>query len=188
MLVYFEKYRLIFDIIFLLLFAIGFYMRLNQIAYSTVVVVFSLSFLGLSYFFHARHCKQKEDLHQREIFFRIFLLYGIAMSIFGWIFKLQLWQYSKVLLLTGMAGIAIGLMYHFRSFIRAAKEILPLFVRGALVLSITAWFYFLSETQMVSFIYQNDPEFVRLYNQLIENPDNKIYYQQFQNYKDDGKH
>ncbi|MEP2023037.1 MAG: hypothetical protein ABJH98_01935 [Reichenbachiella sp.] len=168
-------------------FAIGLLGQIMLVPFSAEILALSLNFLAILYYVFTlpyflgvpikRMFKKSsyEGISKKRIIGTIFVGFGLSIVIIGIMFKLLILPGAVEMLTIGTRGIlAASLVLLIKNF-RNKKSALNHFslVRMVLILIIGYTVYLTPSNLIVQVFYRDNPEFVELFNEYYEHPENE---------------
>lgn len=91
---------------------IGLGLKAQGIPFGGIILLLSLSSLGMAYFFNANSIP-KEPIVAMEIFANKLTSYGSAVAVVGILFRLQNWPGFENMLIAGCAALSVSIVISF---------------------------------------------------------------------------
>lgn len=111
---------------------------------------------------------------------------SLSIALIGILFKIMIWEGSKMQLTLGLVGIGCTLItiLYLRNQVAFENAFSPkLILRLFLVGTIATFLTVISDHDIMSFNHKNDPEYVRLFFKMKDNPHDTAARNAFQNYR-----
>lgn len=113
-------------------------------------------------------------------------MYGLAMSIIGLLFTVEMWPAYRALLLTGIIASGIGGIFIVLKLINkfSIKSLLNL-LKVLIISGMAIVANQLPPETLIENLYVKDQEFVRLFLRYRSDKQNPIYYEEYKEYRNE---
>ncbi|MBC7862772.1 MAG: hypothetical protein IAF38_07345 [Bacteroidia bacterium] len=176
------------------LFLIGIILRFFNIPGGTTSFMFTLLGLSLYYLFGGfwafSYSDKKNGIKENKLWFSIPLGLVAGYAILGIIFKWMIWPGATITLmnasffLTGSFMASIILLYTLGRKLNLRNYFRSTTIRISVLLGLTVGSFFLKGIQIFSFFHSGDPELVRKFENMQNNPENNAMANEYWDYVD----
>ena len=174
---------------FIVLTVIGILLKLTGAGGGGIFIVTGSFFLSIIYFFGTYFLLQEPATKKGILWLSVFTGITFSICVVGILFKLQFWPGAEINLLTGMVLCALTVIVAI--FLRNRKEadegmhnyFRVLIKRALLAISFAALFFAVPQRTIINIEYRKDPEYARLLNEFLADPDNKTKWESLARYE-----